>query len=843
MRRFLVKRAVLLASLLLVALQTVRVEAARGDVVPLSGTVGYLRTSLTSYSSVSVDDQNQRVYIASRSTNTIVAMDFLGTQTAIRSTFAQPSALAVGGGYAYALLAGTGQVVRLNPTTLAPTVLVGGLIEPHGLVYSGGFLYVFSCSAPSPFVLKRVDAVTGTTTDTLITTFDSDFRLWAFPQHPGVLFGTKGNVSPGGMHRWELETGVLTYVSESAGEMAALPDGQLLALSGGWEQTRGVSAKDPFTFAWTGRVWQMADAPAWEVSPFTWATSQHTVAVGASGLLELDSTSKPGEVYRRYRFPDFPSADGFRVELSADSSRVFVIGIPYGVFNPTVEVYALPGVGIESPPIAPNPASGSARTAAPRASGANITRTGAPQTNGSPPWVMNGVTDIEFATDGSVYVSDETNDVVDRFAPDGTPIGGWRNLAGVESLAELNGSMFAVVPREGSVVRFDPTQPELTRIVQGIPGLGGLTAGNGKLWSTYYFQYASKVLSVDPATRTVWRQPDDYGSGYRWDFTFLAEKLVNGNLLGWGAYEYSGLLFNLGSLSFGSQQNDLEPPYALSPDGLTLIDGSGRRATTASFALDGFVFPGFAHTISGSTASGLALIAARTQYSGGSLTVYNEANPGEIVYSESPPEGYTFGRIEFRPGSTELWVTLTSNESGQAFVFPVDVGPVPYTAEIGDETDVDLAAVFPLKRVAAAFSQQMSSGFTSAAAYSPPGTAVSTPPSTVVNPAGGGTVPRTGPNLTADPNLMVNPDPGALLAPVLSTPPVTQVQQPSTSLTSPTTTPRSIPSLTPTPPAAVSTSVASAAPAKTSKVSTKARSAAWKSPPTTKPRRQTTKRR
>ncbi len=156
----------MLLAVLLVAALTVRVEAERGDIVPISGPVGLLNTSLTSFSSVVVDDANQRVYIVSEQGNTIVAADFLGNQTAIRPTLAQPSAVAVGGGFAYALLSGTGQVVRLDPTTLAPTVLVGGLVDASGLAYAGGFLYVFSDLDGTQNVLRKINATTGAMTAT-----------------------------------------------------------------------------------------------------------------------------------------------------------------------------------------------------------------------------------------------------------------------------------------------------------------------------------------------------------------------------------------------------------------------------------------------------------------------------------------------------------------------------------------------------------------------------------------------------------------------------------------------------------------------------------------------------
>lgn len=811
------KRVVLLAGVLLIAAQTARVEAGRGDIVPVSGTVGVLHTSLTGVTAITVDDQNQRVYVASRADNTILALDFLGNRTAIRTTFAQPSALAVGGGAAFALLSGTGQVVRLDPATLAPTVLASGLVEASGLAYTNGYLYVFSRVTSYQIRLKRIDAVSAAITDTPVITSDSSFELYASAQHPGIVFGTRPFISPGGIHRWDLATGELTYRHESPGRMTFLPDGQLLTSSGISDQPAGISARDPLTLESSGRLWRMTDPSI--VEPVTWASTQSTVALGRESVVQLASITNPAQVYRTYRFLDFTDYWGPRVALTADSSRLFVVG----TYNGIVDIYAVPGVGASSAPSAPNPAGGSVRGAAPGAQGANQSRTGAPQVNGSPPWVMKSVTDIEFAADGAVYVSDPINGVVDQFAPDGTPIHGWRYLGGVESLAELNGALYATVPREGSVARIDATRADAARVATGITGISGLTPANGKLWTTYYRQlYTSKVASVDPGTGTVWRQPDVYGNGFYWEAVSLAEQPVAGHLLGY--WPYGPLRFNFNSLSFVQDQLSLSPPFAVSPDGLTVIDGDGKRLTTTPFAPDGFVFPGSGHTISGANASGRKLVAARSNTLGISLVVYDETNPGDIVYSEPTLTNYTVGRIEFRPGTTELWVSLTAgtagNSPGQAFVIPINVGPAPYTAEIGDDSDIDLAAVFPTARLAAAIAAQTGS----AGAYVDPGK------------------PEAGPKV---PTTVVDLSPASVFHPDPASPPVTVVAAASeparTSASGPKTNPSSIStpgnaSVGSAPAGAAPVSAARVPAAPTTRVAVSRRTRARRSASTTKPR-------
>ena len=137
--------------------------------------------------------------------------------------FAEPRAIAVSGGSVCALLAGTGQIVRLDPNTLAPTVIAGGLVSPSGLAYLAGWLYVTSL-VNDQRVIGRVNPATGATTTLPAADYIPDaVGLQAFPQLPGLLFG-----SGYGTIRRDLVTGTAFHLPDSGGNVQRLPDGDLV---------------------------------------------------------------------------------------------------------------------------------------------------------------------------------------------------------------------------------------------------------------------------------------------------------------------------------------------------------------------------------------------------------------------------------------------------------------------------------------------------------------------------------------------------------------------------------------------------------------------------------------
>jgi hypothetical protein len=720
------RRVAILAAVLLATFQAGGVNAARDDIGPISGTFAILTTMLTGLDGFVVDNEHRRVFALSEADGTVLAMDFDGNQTASRTGFDRPSAIAIGAGSVFVLLAGTGQIVRLDPNSLAPVALASGLVNPIGLAFSGNFLYTFAIAGAAGSVLQKVDANTGAVVGILAPSGAFSPRLHAFAQLPGVLFWTRSNLVPSGLFRYDVSTATETYSHEMTETFAVLPDGDVAAASYVSDKPAGVLARRATDFELTGRRW-LIDGTA----PSVWTSTQLAIVLGLNTTAIIGSTTNTGQTYRRYEFVDGATIAPGGLLLSADSSKLFVASH----YNGTIRLYSLPGVGKgDSASQAPGPASSTARGAAPQATGSSSSqRSAAPQARNGP-WVMASISDIEFGSAG-VYASDKRNGVVNVFANDGPVLYGWRQLDGVEELAELNGSMFGLLTNEGSVVAFDPGRQVLARVARNIASPSGLTAANGKLWTTHYRQlYAAHVASIDPVTGVVWRQPYEYSSGFDWSAVTMAERPIAGHLL--GSSIYGKTRFDLSTLAFA----DYSPlrfvgPFAVAPDGGTVIDSSGNRATTSPFALDGVVFPGSMHTISGATLGGLRLVAATS--SDGGLVVYDESDPFKVVYSEPATTGFQIQRIEFRPGTTELWVGAVSTTTGQAYVvrFDVPVLPRSFPAQVGVEAIVSEASVFPDKNLLAkAVGKELGGRFIDPSSMAPSGLGVpqTTPPNSNV---------------------------------------------------------------------------------------------------------------
>jgi hypothetical protein len=676
---------VIISTLLLVVGTMQPAVAVREGIVPATGTFRVVSTTLTALDAFVVDDANQRVFAASRGQNTVVAFDFEGNQTAINSTLAQPSSIAVGGGNVFALLRGTGQIVRLNPLTLVAGVVVGGLANASGLAYTNGALYVSKQVGESfQNEILRVDPSSGTISRPGIVAYGNDFVLNSFQLAPDVLFATRRDTSPGGVFRFDLVTTATTYLHESPEDYTMLPDGQIVTASGISDQPGGALARNSETLRLSGRRWLIDEA-----MPTAFDSSAYAMTIGRNNEIQLGSNVNTAEIYRRYRLAEGTTVLPRGLATSADSRRLFVAA----AFNGMVRLYALPGVSIGGEaPQATGVGSGS-RADAPQAPGGSAgsdPRTAAPQTF-NPPWVMSSVSDIEFGSDGFVYASDSVGGVVNAFSEDGVPMTGWRQLDGAAELAEFNGSMFAVLKTEGSIARIDRARRDATRVARNIALASGLTAANGKLWSTYYVGlYTSPVVSVDPANGAITFEPNTYAQGFNWNNVNLAEVPIGGQL--WGASSYGETLtFDLETKVFESLTGGFIAPFAVSPHGATVIDGLGRRATTSPFALDGFVFPGRNHTMSGVTNEGYGLVAAMLD---NELVVYDETNPGNIIFRSAAPEGYQVQRLEFRPGTNELWIGWLSLNTGRAVVFPFVVETSPsQSAVIGSETMTNEADV------------------------------------------------------------------------------------------------------------------------------------------------------
>lgn len=672
-RRFFKKEVVLSTALTMLLVQGLSsrptVAAPRNEVGALSGAFKTLTAPLGGVDAFVVDDVNKRVVAASRADNAIISMDFDGNSSLLATNMADPTALAVGDGNVFALLSGAGQVVHLDPITMAPSTIVSGLVGARGLAYSNGYLYMFTVEGGIHRILLKINAATGAVATRFPFGPGSDYDLYAFTEVPDVLF-VKSIGTTGGLWRFNTVDGTGMSNSSIGSIPAMLADGDLAANDG---SSRWI-ARNAATLDLTGRRWSVTEpSTASGPSATSLASSQLAIALGAANVIELASPVDTGFRYRRYELLNGVQIAWGRLAMSRDSSKVFAATR----YNSAVRFYFLPGVGVEGGASQVSQPASSARRAAPRANGLGTVRAAAPSA-GSPTdafagWPMKDVGDIEFGTDGLVYVSDPVGDLVNAFSADGSPRSGWRELDGVDSLSELNGTMYGLLRDEGSVVRLRPEGA--VRVARNIPNPSGLTAANAKLFTSYSSESVSataSMASVDPQSGTMWLDPPVYGEGFHSYDSLLSEVPIDGNLLGASSFARSSK-YKLDSRSFTKHSLDLSLPFAVSPDGDTVITGTGLRATASTMIPDGTVFPGSRHAMSGSTASGKRYVAAR-DFSG-ALVVYDELNPANIVLQGNPPPYQTaIVRIEFRPGTSELWIGVVDYTTRSATLYFGDVG-------------------------------------------------------------------------------------------------------------------------------------------------------------------------
>ncbi len=156
--------------------------ATRGGLVPLAGTATVVQTPLTQFANMLVDDANQQVLVSSGGDGTVIAFRHDGSVRATRTGLAGVTEMVLGGGHRYALLEAAGQIVRLDPTTLAPTPVVSGLTSATGLAYTSGALFT-SAQIDGAFWIVRVDPATGAVTRTVFGG-ERHMRLYAFARYP-----------------------------------------------------------------------------------------------------------------------------------------------------------------------------------------------------------------------------------------------------------------------------------------------------------------------------------------------------------------------------------------------------------------------------------------------------------------------------------------------------------------------------------------------------------------------------------------------------------------------------------------------------------------------------------
>ena len=185
---------------------------------------------------------------------------------------------------------------------------------------------------------------------------------------------------------------------------------------------------------------------------------------------------------------------------------------------------------------------------------------------------------------------------------------------------------------------------------------------------------------LDRLCDAAYRPP--LGDSFSWENIELGEVPIGNHLL--GNNNQRELRFNLSTLGFETDRRGLTAPFAVSPNGQWVIKRNGERWSTSPFQRNAFTFPGGGHAISGPTVGGGAYVAAFTGTLEDAFVIYDEADPGRIVYRRPRVNRRVVRRMEFRPGTSQLWVAVENTETfGAGFtVYPIDVAPAAMTAQI-----------------------------------------------------------------------------------------------------------------------------------------------------------------
>jgi hypothetical protein len=651
---------------------TLPARADRNDIVPLAGPIAFLQTPLTGVTAMLVDDANRRVYMSSTAQNTVIEFTFDGLLISVNNTLAAPEQMALINGTPYVTLRNTGQVVKLSPATLTPTVVAGGFTGIAGLAALNGKLYA-TTQTPTNYgrAIVEINPSTGASSVVPMTAPYIDVSLlFGFPGD-NALYGTGTSGSPSGLHRIDPVAYTNVYEHDSPGSYARLPDGDILV------GTQSLNALNPSTMKPSGRTW--TGPAAYNANSLLDANNLSVLTVNGNALTLYD-TKNTLQIQRRYQFSNVATISA--VASTRDGSQL-VAAVPST--QGTLDVYTLPGVRTGSPQSAP--AAGTTRRpalgAGAGAGAGNITRGAATQTGGNRPFIMKDISDIEFGSDG-IYTSDSTEHVIDVFNANAEPLTGWAGLGGVEAMTPANGAMCATLRLEGSIVCLGVNGPQ--RIARDIYRPSGLVTRNGLLWTSYVGTYNSFWMSVDPTSGVQWRQPVVYGEGFSNYASQIPEGPFNGLLIATKYYD-TITTFNPATRVNGANFS-AAMPMAVSPNGTFGVDQTGKRFNVATMTADGFIYPGTNPTLSGTNPSGIKYVAETL---GNQIVIYNEDNPAQIIKSVNIPNGITVQRIEFRPNTNELWVAVYNSTLQLAYLVKGTVNNIALMVDSQTEVSVGTA--------------------------------------------------------------------------------------------------------------------------------------------------------
>lgn len=666
--------------------------------VSIPGPLLTVQTNMTSFFALAMDPATGRTFVSHPDDNKITIYEPTGFPTGTTiSGVAKPTDIIAVNGVVYALLEGSGQILRIDPVTQLVSVVASGLPTPHGLGFTDGKLWTVKTTglAWTDRILLSIHPLTAVQQE---FTFSSGGlapeleRIATSTLHPGVLFGNFANgFSPGGLNRLVVSTGQFVHLHDTVGRIKFLGDGSLLAV----REFSNIGSYNPASVQPSDKRWIPTGNTA---SPVAYNGGSRSVAVAYGNVVTIFDAENTALWYRRFTFASSHAIQANGVLVAPDDSRIVVVTQNTALTTDgKVTVSTLAGVGSQSASSAPSVIGNTLRLpSSPASFGASAPRTAATQVF-PPAYRLNSYSDsVAEPTSGRVFVASGADNLIDVFGGDGREIGSVTNIANPTRLVTLGGYVYALLANQGSIARIDPNSLTVTTVVTGIVKPSSLAAVAGKLWTLEQPEWPQgKLVEIDPILKIATRHTLP---GFTEGYTKLFRSGIGSSLFGSalvGFYELDRVeTTSPPSVAASTTGSSFASVAAVVPNRNSVLDngasGLVRQYVATTMTDSGVTYPGTWPAVSDTPST---LVVTR---SGNTMTSYTYGPSPQPLRTITINNTYTVVAHDFMPSSTVVWGVLKNNTTG-AHLFSIlfDAQP-PALAPIENGGELTTAEQIPV---------------------------------------------------------------------------------------------------------------------------------------------------
>jgi hypothetical protein len=635
--------------------------------VSIPGPLLTVQTNMTSFFALAMDPATGRTFVSHPDDNKITIYEPTGVPTGtVISGVAKPTDIVAVNGVVYALLEGSGQIIRIDPATQLVSVVSSGLPTPHGLGFTDGKLWTVKTTGLgwTDRILLSIHPLTAAQQE---FTFSSGGlapeleRIATSTLHPGVLFGSYANgFSPGGLNRLVVSTGQFVHLHDTVGEVKFLGDGSLLAV----REFPNIGSYNPVSVQPSDKRWIPTGNTA---SPVAYNGGLRSVAVAYGNAVTIFDAENTALWYRRFTFAPSHAIQANGLLVAPDDSRIVVVTRNSALTTiGKVTVSTLASVGLQSAssahPVVGNTVRLPSSPSTPLSVAARV-----PATQVFPPTLrMNGYSSsVAEPTSGRIFVASGVDDLIDVFGPDGRDIGSISNTANPTYLVEFNGFVYALLADQGSIVQIDPISLAISTLATGLVRPSSLAEVNGSIWTLDQASWPQgNLIQVNPISKSVIRHTSVAvypGS------TQLFRTGIGSSLFGFalaGLYDLNRVeTAPTPSVTAAFAEFSGARITAVVPSrNVVLVNGeignSVRQFSATSMVDSGVTYPGTWPAVSNTSGT---LVVTR---SGSSLTSYSFGPSPQALRTITINNTYTVVAHDFMPNSTVVWGVLKNNTTG-----------------------------------------------------------------------------------------------------------------------------------------------------------------------------------